>query len=70
MIFGSLGLCIRDYNTGSWRFWDKTTSKETLVIATQGFIKKRSNVPDNEIQKAVQKRAKYFEDKKAKNKKK
>ena len=34
-------------------FWDKTSSTETLVISTHGFIKKRSKVPDNEIQKAI-----------------
>ena len=44
-------------------FWDKTSATDTLVISTHGFIKKRSKVPDNEIQKAVQSRAKYFEDK-------
>ncbi len=44
-------------------FWDKTSSKETFIISTHGFIKKRSKVPDNEIQKAVQCRVKYFEGK-------
>ena len=44
-------------------FWDKTDSEDTLVISTHGFIKKRSNVPENEIQKARQLRTKYFEDK-------
>ncbi|TDG35240.1 type II toxin-antitoxin system RelE/ParE family toxin [Pedobacter changchengzhani] len=47
-------------------FWDKTSSTETLVISTHGFIKKRSKVPDNEIQKATQIRTKYFEEKKLK----
>ena len=52
-------------------FWDKTSTTETLVIATHGFIKKRSKVPDSEIQKAKQIRIKYFSDKeKLKNKKK
>lgn len=51
-------------------FWDKTSAIETLVISTHGFIKKRSKVPDNEIQKAIQIRTKYFEDKQLKNKKK
>ncbi len=41
-------------------FWDKT---DTLVISTHGFIKKRSKVPDSEIQKAKQIRTKYFADK-------
>jgi len=44
-------------------FWDKTSSTETLVVSTHGFIKKRSKVPDNEIQKAVQIREKYFKSK-------
>lgn len=50
-------------------FWDKSSSTETLVISTHGFVKKRSKVPDNETQKAIQLRAKYF-DEKTKNKKK
>ena len=44
-------------------FWDKKTGKDTVVIATHGFIKKRSKVPDNEIQKAIQLRGIYFEEK-------
>lgn len=51
-------------------FWDKTSTTETLVVSTHGFIKKRSKVPDNEIQKAIQSRTKYFEEKQLKNKKK
>jgi len=44
-------------------FWDKTDSHNTLVISTHGFIKKRSKVPDIEIQNAKQLMIKYFEDK-------
>lgn len=44
-------------------FWDKTNSTNTLVIATHGFVKKQSKVPDNEISKAENHRKKYFEDK-------
>lgn len=51
-------------------FWDKSSATETLVISTHGFIKKRSKVPDNEIQKAIEQRTKYFEEKQIKNKKK
>lgn len=51
-------------------FWDKTSAAETLVISTHGFIKKRGKVPDSEIQKAVQVRTTYFEEKQLKNKKK
>ncbi|SDH41702.1 Phage derived protein Gp49-like [Dyadobacter soli] len=41
-------------------FWDKSLATDTLVISTHGFIKKRSKVPDNEIQRAVNIRTKYF----------
>jgi phage-related protein len=44
-------------------FWDKSDSKNTLVVATHGFIKKTSKVPEIEIKKAKQLRIKYFEDK-------
>lgn len=44
-------------------FWDKTDSKNTLVISTHGFLKKSSKVPDNEIQKATQLMIRYFEEK-------
>lgn len=51
-------------------FWDKTSSSETLVIFTHRFVKKRSKVPDNEIQKAVKSRTDYFANQQSKNKKK
>ncbi len=51
-------------------FWDKTSSKDTLVVATHGFIKKRSKVPDKEIEKAISIRIKYFEIQQVKRKKK
>jgi hypothetical protein len=44
-------------------FWDKEGNEETLIISTHGFIKKRSKVPDTEIQKAEQKRIIYFSEK-------
>jgi len=44
-------------------FWDKTDSSNTLVISTHGFIKKRSKVPDSEIQKAIQLKIKYLNEK-------
>lgn len=47
-------------------FWDKSISVKTLVVATHGFIKKRSKVPNNEIQKARLSRDAYL----AKNQKK
>jgi len=42
-------------------FWDKTDGKETLVIATHGFIKKVDKVPKNEIERAIKIKTKYFE---------
>lgn len=48
-------------------FWDKTSTAQTVVISTHGFIKKRSDVPKQEIQKAIQIRLKYFEDKRTGN---
>jgi phage-related protein len=47
-------------------FWDKTDNKETLVIATHGFIKKGDKVPATEIDRAVRLRNKYFESKQKK----
>ncbi len=44
-------------------FWDKTSATETFVISTHGFVKKRGDVPDQEIQKAVKIREKYFSNK-------
>lgn len=41
-------------------FWDKTDNKETLVIATHGFIKKFDKVPSNEIERAARLKDKYF----------
>lgn len=51
-------------------FWDKSSTIDTLVVSTHGFVKKRSKVSDNEIQKAVNIRTKYFAVKQLKNKKK
>lgn len=50
-------------------FWDKTESKNTLVVSTHGFIKKRSKVPDIEITKAKQLRLIYFTNKQKTKKK-
>jgi phage-related protein len=41
-------------------FWDKTVKKETLVIATHGFIKKVDKVAVKEIDRAIRLRQKYF----------
>ncbi len=47
-------------------FWDSTDNKETLVIATHGFIKKVDKVPANEIHRAIKLRDKYFNNKEIK----
>jgi phage-related protein len=47
-------------------FWDKTDNKETLVIATHGFVKKVEKVPKNEIDRAVRLKDKYFNNKQKK----
>ncbi len=41
-------------------FWDKIDNKETLVMATHGFIKKVDKVPENEIERAVRIRERYL----------
>lgn len=43
-------------------FWDKTSVTQTLVVSTHGFIKKRSKVPDHEMQKAIKQRIKYYKE--------
>ena len=43
-------------------FWDKTDSENTLVISTNGFIKKSRKLPEKELQKAKQLRVNYFAD--------
>jgi len=44
-------------------FWDKSDNKETLVIATHGFIKKVDKVPTNEIKRAERLKEIYFQQK-------
>jgi site-specific DNA-methyltransferase (adenine-specific) len=51
------------YSSSCWLFWDKDNNKRTLVIATHGFIKKTSKVPQKEINKANQIMKIYFEEK-------
>ena len=41
-------------------FWDKSSGKDTLVIATHGFIKKKQKTPANEIRKAEEIRIAYL----------
>jgi hypothetical protein len=44
-------------------FWDKSEKKETLVIATHGYIKKIDKVPSNEIERAIRLKERYFDNK-------
>jgi phage-related protein len=44
-------------------FWDKSDNKETLVIATHGFVKKVDKVPGKEIERAERIKDKYFNNK-------
>ena len=45
-------------------FWDKTGNNETIVVGTNGFIKKTQKTPKKEIEKAKRIRTKYFNSKK------
>lgn len=47
-------------------FWD--TESETLVIATNGFVKKTQKTPPKEVSKAEEIRRRYFEAKKQQKK--
>ena len=54
------------YNKKQYRlfaFWDKTSNKVTIVIATHGMIKKTQKTPKKEIDKAMGLMNKYFESK-------
>ncbi|HEV7381398.1 MAG TPA: type II toxin-antitoxin system RelE/ParE family toxin [Dyadobacter sp.] len=44
-------------------FWDKMAASDTIVVSWNGFVKKRSRVPENEIERAKQLRARYFAEK-------
>jgi len=50
-------------------FWDKEDKQQTLVLATNGFVKKTQKTPVGEIERAERIRAKYFENKDQKPKK-
>lgn len=44
-------------------FWDKTDNKRTLVVVSNGFIKKKDKIPSSEIDKAILSRSRYFTNK-------
>lgn len=50
-------------------FWDKTDKSRTLVLASNGFIKKTQKTPKSEIERAERIRKKYFMEKNGKRKK-
>ncbi len=54
------------YKSKSYRlfaFWDKSTGKKTLVVATHGILKKTQKTPPKEIKKAEEIRKQYLESK-------
>jgi phage-related protein len=51
------------YNGKAYRlfaFWDKMDGKETLVVATQGILKKTQKTPTKDIKKAEEIRRQYL----------
>jgi phage-related protein len=44
-------------------FWDKIEEKQTIVIATHGFIKKTKKIPLKELERALQLRKEYMDNK-------
>ena len=57
------------YNKTYYRlfaFWDKEDKVDTVVISTNGFIKKTDKTPKAEIEKAERLRNQYFNEKKKK----
>jgi phage-related protein len=54
------------YNKTYYRlfaFWDKSTSVDTIIIATHGHIKKTDKTPQSELDKAEKLRKIYFDQK-------
>ncbi len=69
-LFKKLNINIWEFRTKHLRkqirilaFWDKTSSQKTLVLATNGFIKKTQKVSAKEIEKAERIRERYFKEK-------
>lgn len=54
------------YNDTHYRlfaFWDKSDKNQTLIIATNGIIKKSGKTPTKDLKRAESLRIKYFENK-------
>jgi len=49
-------------------FWDKSDKEQTLVLASNGFVKKTQKTPATEIERAERIRLKYFQEKENKKK--
>jgi phage-related protein len=52
------------YNKTYYRlfaFWDRTDSKDTIVVSTHGIIKKTDKIAQSDIDKAKNIRIKYFD---------
>jgi phage-related protein len=62
-VFGNSGQNISDSKLGFSHFGIKAKKTKTLVLATNGFIKKTSKTPQNEIERAERIRSRYFTDK-------
>ncbi|MGY5351063.1 type II toxin-antitoxin system RelE/ParE family toxin [Wenyingzhuangia sp. IMCC45533] len=55
------------YNKKQYRilaFWDKSSKTDTLVIGTNGFVKKTQKTPKKELNKAEKIKNEYFQSKK------
>lgn len=50
-------------------FWDKTNKFKTLVLASNGFIKKSQKTPKSEIDRAERIKERYFKEKNKNSKK-
>lgn len=57
------------YNKNYYRllaFWDKTDKEDTIVVSTNGLLKKTDKIPKSDIERPERLREKYFNDKKKK----
>ena len=58
------------YNKKHYRlfaFWDKTDKTDTVVISTNGIIKKTNKIPKSELERAEKLRIQYFNEKTKRN---
>jgi hypothetical protein len=62
--FGNLELYIIGNIIRLLAFWDKSNKQDTIVVSSNGFIKKTDKTPKIEIEKAEALSIKYFNEKK------